>query len=296
MMGNMVKQDHPADLLESWIARRGAPVCVGMDPVFERLPSAFQRLDPASAFEMWGRVFLDAIEPHVPAVKFQSACFERHGVAGMNALAKLLAHARGKFLVILDGKRGDIGISTQHYAAAVVEHFHADWVTANAYLGADGFLPFLQAGLGVFALVRTSNAAGDAVQSARLHDGRTVSESVADVIAAEGEQYVGACGFSALGAVVGATKSADARQLRQRMPSAPFLVPGFGAQGGGLADALQCFIHGRGALITASRSVMQAFENRDGEWSQHVATAAQAFATEISAGLHAQGARATNPL
>ena len=285
----MHQRDHPADLLESWIKRRGAPVCVGMDPVMERLPQVFQRLDPAQAFTQWGREFLDAIEPHVPAVKFQSACFERHGVAGMAALATLLAHARGKFLVILDGKRGDIGISTQHYAAAVVEHFPADWVTANAYLGADGFAPFLQAGLGVFALVRTSNASGDVLQSARLHDGRSVAQSVADVIHAEGAHYVGACGFSALGAVVGATQSADARELRQRMPHSPFLVPGFGAQGGGIADALQCFSHGRGALITASRSVMQAFENRDGQWGQHVAAAAHVFATDISAALLAQG-------
>ena len=142
---------------------------------------------------MWGRVFLDAIEPHVPAVKFQSACFERHGVAGMNALAKLLAHARGKFLVILDGKRGDIGISTQHYAAAVVDHFHADWVTANAYLGADGFLPFLQAGLGVFALVRTSNAAGDAVQSARLHDSARLARWLARQNPRMRGNFVSAC-------------------------------------------------------------------------------------------------------
>ncbi len=289
----MVKHDHPTDLLESWVTRRGAPVCVGMDPVFERLPLAYQQHDPASAFEKWGLAFLDAIEPHVPAVKFQSACFERHGVAGMAALAKLLAHARGKFLVILDGKRGDIGISTQHYAAAVVEHFPANFVTANAYLGTDGFLPFLQAGLGVFALVRTSNASSDALQSACLHDGRTIAQSVADTIASVGGDYVGESGFSALGAVVGATKSIDARQLRQRMPRAPFLVPGFGAQGGGIADAMECFMHGRGALISASRSVMQAFENRDGEWSQHVAAAAKLLATDIATALCAQGTSAT---
>ena len=283
--GRMVKHDHPADLLDSWIKLRGAPVCVGMDPVFERLPSACQKHEPAQAFELWGKTFLDAIESHVPAVKFQSACFERHGVAGMAALAKLLAHARGKFLVILDGKRGDIGISAEHYAAAVIEHFRADWVTANAYLGVDGFLPFLQAGLGVFALVRTSNPSGDVVQGERLHDGRTVAQSVADVVADTGSRYMGSCGFSALGAVVGATKSLDAAQLRQRMPHAPFLVPGYGAQGGGIADAMRCFIHGRGALITASRSVMQAFENRDGDWSQHVAESAKSFAHEISSGL-----------
>lgn len=281
----MVAHHHPADLLESWIKLRGAPVCVGMDPVFERLAPACQKHDPARAFELWGKTFLDAIEQHVPAVKFQSACFERHGVAGMAALAKLLAHARGKFLVILDGKRGDIGISAEHYAAAVRDHFQADWVTANAYLGVDGFSPFLQAGLGVFALVRTSNPSGDAVQGELLRDGRTVAQSVADVLVEAGSRHMGACGFSALGAVVGATKSADALQLRQRMPHAPFLVPGFGAQGGALADALRCFIHGRGALITASRSVMQAFEDRDGEWSQHVADAAKSFAREISIGV-----------
>lgn len=279
---------HPADRLEYWVHKRNSPVCVGIDPVFDRLPPTCQRQDPAHAFEHWGHTFLDAIEQHVPAVKFQSACFERYGAAGMTALMKLLTHARGKFLVILDWKRGDIGLSTEHYAAAAKHEFRADWVTANTYLGTDGFLPFLKAGIGVFALVRTSNPSGDALQSQKLADGRTVAESVGDLVASAGEPFKGECGFSSLGAVVGATKAADAEQLRRRMPHTPFLVPGFGAQGGSMADALSCFIHGRGALISASRSVMQAFDGQEGEWSQHVAKAARDFAKEMAAGLQGQ--------
>jgi orotidine-5'-phosphate decarboxylase len=280
---------HPADRLEYWIQRKRSPVCVGIDPAFDKLPPACQRQDPAHAFEAWGHALLDAVEPFAPAVKFQSACFERYGAAGMAALAALIAHARGKFLVILDWKRGDIGVSTDHYAAAARHEFRADWVTAHSYLGTDGFLPFLKAGLGVFALVRTSNAAGDALQAQRLADGRTVAECVGDLVAHAGEHFRGDCGFSALGAVVGATKSADARALRLRMPHVPFLVPGFGAQGGGLDDALACFIEGRGALVTASRSIAQAFEGKDGEWSRHVADAARSFAQEIADGVRRAG-------
>src|SRR5690606_4930248 len=138
--------------------------------------------------------------------------------------------------VIADGKRGDIGISSAHYAAAFLRGPHAaDALTVNAYLGADGLQPFIDAaaeeGRGLFALVRTSNPGGDARQGLPLRDGRTVGEAVADMVAGAGAAHVGGSGCSLLGAVVGATKPADARSLRERMPQQLFLVPGFGAQG-----------------------------------------------------------------
>ncbi|MFM9170683.1 MAG: orotidine-5'-phosphate decarboxylase [Phycisphaerales bacterium] len=146
--------------------------------------------------------------------------------------------------------------------------------------------PFLAPGHGAFALVRTSNPSGDVLQSLRLADGRTVSEAVADLVAAAGATNVGAGGFSALGAVVGATKRADAAALRARMPAQLFLVPGYGAQGGGVDDVLPCFhADGRGAIVTASRSVIYAFDAGERDWTGAVRRAAERFRDEISAGL-----------
>jgi orotidine-5'-phosphate decarboxylase len=160
----------------------------------------------------------------------------------------------------------------------------------SAYLGTDSLLPFLAPGHGAFALVRTSNPSGDALQGLRLADGRTVAESVADLVATTGSAHLGACGFSALGAVVGATKRSDAAALRERMPQQVFLVPGFGAQGGGVDDVLPCFrADGRGALVTASRSVIYAFGPGEPDWRSAVRRAAEELRSQIGSAL---GARA----
>lgn len=277
---------HPADRLLAAIDRVGAPACVGIDPVLERLPEACTRAnDPLAAFELFCKGVIEAIAPYVGVCKYQSACFERYGAEGVRLLEGLLAHAQETGLVvILDAKRGDIGISAEHYAASV--RSRADWVTVNAYLGMDGIAPFLQ-GCGAFALVRTSNPGGDRLQSLKLEDGRSISEAVADLLVEAGSDNIGESGYSALGAVVGATKRNDAELLRTRMPRQLFLVPGFGAQGGGVEDVLPCFnSDGRGAVITASRSVIYAFdEDSAGTWNASVARAAETFADDLARGL-----------
>lgn len=279
---------HPADRLLASIEAAGAPTCVGLDPVAEKLPAPLRPTvgDDAAAvaIEAFSTGVIDAVAGIAPAVKVQAACFERHGPAGFAALARTLAHASRvpNLEVILDFKRGDIGISADHYAASARGPLRAGWTTVSAYLGTDSLLPFLAPGHGAFALVRTSNPSGDAVQSMRLADGRTVAEMVADLVAAAGAATVGASGFSALGAVVGATKRSDAAALRGRMPQQLFLVPGFGAQGGGVDDVLPCFrTDGRGALVTASRSVIYAFEPGDRDWAGAVRRAAEELRTQI---------------
>lgn len=283
----MAPTTHPADRLFAAIERVGSPACVGLDPVLEKLPEACQALgDALAAIESYSSELLKAIAPHVGVCKLQSACFERYGVAGVGVRDGMLELARELGLhVILDAKRGDIGISAEHYAASAQPV--ADWVTVNPYLGVDGIDPFLADGeLGAFALVRTSNPGGDALQALELASGETVAEAVADLIAAAGQQCVGACGYSALGAVVGATKHADAQRLRSRMPQQIFLVPGYGAQGGGVKDVLPCFdASGRGAVVTASRSVIYAFQGESGPWQRAVERAAEAFASELKAGI-----------
>ncbi|MGA1266413.1 MAG: orotidine-5'-phosphate decarboxylase [Phycisphaerales bacterium] len=284
----MSRPTHPADALTWWVRARGGPACIGLDPVLERLPTGVVGATPVARIQAWCLQVLDAVEPAAAAVKFQSACFERWGSAGVAALEHCLQAARGRFLVILDWKRGDIGISSEHYAAAVAP-WGCDFVTASPYLGRDAYDPFLKAGLGVFALVRTSNATGDAVQAPRLADGRSVAEMVGDELALAGAMHRGESGWSSLGAVVGATKVSDARSLRGRLPHTPFLVPGFGAQGGGLNDALACFdARGQGALITASRSVIYAHETSPGAWQDAVAEAARALRDQLAEAIDAR--------
>lgn len=283
---SMSRPEHAGDALTWWVRTRGGPSCVGIDPVVERLPPAMRGADPVRSIESWCLRLLDAVEPFAAAVKFQSACFERHGSAGVAALERCLAAARGRFLVILDWKRGDIGVSSEHYAAAAAGPLKCDFVTASPYLGSDAFDPFLKTGLGVFGLVRTSNASGDTIQSPRMADGCTVAQMVGAFTAACGASRVGVSGWSALGAVVGATKASDAAALRAQLPHVPFLVPGYGAQGGGLEDVLACFdARGQGALVTASRSVIYAHETAPGAWADAVAEAAKALRDQLAEAL-----------
>lgn len=291
--------DHFADRLHEAMARKQAPVCVGIDPVFERLPDELTaNVDPSDhpqAIAAIGRFVdrvIEAVADEVPVVKFQSACFERYGWAGMRCLEQAIANARGAgLLVILDAKRGDIGTSAAHYAAGnlVDGPDGPDAMTINSYLGDDSLQPFMDVadrqGKGLFALVRTSNPGSDALQTLKLEDGRNVCDAVGQMVGQVGGTSVGACGYSLLGAVVGATKPTDMARLREQMPQQVFLVPGFGAQGGKAEDIRACFdARGKGALITASRSITYAHDPAQPDrWQQAITEAAIRMKQQINA-------------
>ena len=270
---------------------------MGIDPVYERLPAAVHRGRPAPVQDVNAQDaveaiccfvagVLEAVAPHVACVKFQSACFERYRWCGFEAYDRLINAAKTlDLLVIGDAKRGDIGISAAHYAAGCLADSKLadlgnlpgpDALTIHSYLGADAIDPFLPVaaaeGKGLFALVRTSNPGSDAVQALALAEGGTVAAAVAKLIAELGSdrRYLGDSGYSLLGAVVGATKGAEMAQLRALMPRQILLVPGFGAQGGSAEDVKAGFQpDGQGALITASRSVIYAYEQAAGDDWQH---------------------------
>ncbi len=290
---------HFADRLAEALDGAGSPACVGLDPVIERLPAAVR----GSAGASWGSEadaiarfcegVLTACAGVVRVVKPQAACFERYGPAGAGCLAGVCRRARELgFVVLLDAKRGDIGISAEHYAASAfgAEAFGADAVTVSPYLGPDTIEPFLgNADRGVFVLVRTSNPGSDAVQSARLADGRTVAEMIAGQVAALGASRRGVCGLTTVGAVVGATKAADAAALRAIMPDTVFLVPGYGAQGG-TADDIRGMLRPTrkgpgtsGVLVTASRSVIYPAGGDGADWKDAIAAAAKKLVTELAA-------------
>jgi orotidine-5'-phosphate decarboxylase len=285
---------HFTDRLLAACAAKGAPVCVGLDPVYEKLPAELKSLPPVEAIEKFSMGILEASAKHVPCVKPQAACYERYGAEGYAVYHRVTKAALDLGLIVVgDAKRGDIGTSSAHYAAGLLAGpGGCDALTVNGYLGADGIEPFFDVaqkeGKGLFALVRTSNPGGDAIQKLRLADGRSIADAVGDMVAELGRKSVGESGYSLLGAVVGATKKEDAAALRARLPQQLFLVPGFGAQGGGADDVRACFQtdkHGKktGAIITASRSVIFAFEGKGGDWKSHVEAGAKDLKAQIAA-------------
>ena len=264
--------------------------CVGLDPVVERLPEPLRK-DASTEVGAVRDFCIGVVEAvagtGVAAVKPQLACFERFGATGFAAYQAVAEAARDAgLLVVADAKRGDIGVSARHYAHAFLHPdspARGDAVTVNPYLGSETLEPFWDAaaasGGAVFTLTRTSNPGGDEFQALDC-GGRRLVDRVADVLqaAATRPDLRGA-----IGAVVGATRPEDAAALRRRMPDVLFLVPGYGAQGGGLDGVRACLnANGGGALITASRSVLYPEGGGGKAWPKHVRAAAERMVAELA--------------
>lgn len=246
-------------------ARKLGPLCVGVDPHPGRIPALFGG-DTAEGLAQWGEAVVAAAAGRACIVKPQVGLFERHGPDGMRALQRVCEASReAGLLVIADAKRGDIGTTAKGYAAAYLSEdapFPSDAVTVNPYMGLDTLEPFLDLaeanGKGVVVLARTSNP-GSADFQARDLEGAPLYARVVEALAPAIERLKGPDGWSSLMLVAGATGPDEARHLRQLAPDALFLVPGYGAQGGGAADALAGFrrIGPRleGGVVNASRSV-----------------------------------------
>lgn len=242
--------------LDHAVASAGAPLCVGLDPDPARLPIGFDG-SPASV-----RAFCFAITDstsHVAAAyKPNLAFFEALGPGGADALAAVCAHVRASGrLLVLDGKRGDIGNTGRRYATALYEQFDGDAATVAPYMGSDSVTPFLgHAGRCAFVLVATSNP-GAAELQGTLVDGEPLSHRVARMAMGWADGEPGELGF-----VVGATRPESLASLRAIAPEVPFLIPGVGAQGGSVPDVLAANAGGP-VLISASRSVLYASTGSD---------------------------------
>jgi len=222
------------------------------------------------------RLAIEAAGPACVAVKLQLACFERLGSPGWDALEDAAAAAREHgLLVIADAKRGDVPVTASAYAQAFLGHTDSPWgpipglnadaITANPLLGRDALEPLIAAavesGAGVFVLVRTSNPGGADLQDREL-EGRPLHEALAQMVADAAAPSVSAVagGLSSVGAVTGATRPDLLRRLRELMPDSVFLLPGVGAQGGTVEDLAPAWSsHPAGGLVTASRSIVNAY-------------------------------------
>jgi orotidine-5'-phosphate decarboxylase len=275
-----------SDRLAHQIQLKKNPSVLGLDPKLEFIPESIRK----KAFEKntcvmsavaesiveFNRRLIDSLYDIIPAIKPQLAYYEMYGAEGIRAFSETVEYARSKGLVVIaDGKRNDIGTTAEAYASAHLgtttingadqEVFGADALTVNAYLGIDGIKPFINAcekyGKGIFTLVKTSNPSSGQLQDLKLADGRTIYEVMADLVDEWGVTTVGQCGYSSIGAVVGATYPKQLEELRKRMPKAWILVPGYGAQGGTASDVAYAFDkNGLGAVVNASRSLMCAYK------------------------------------
>jgi orotidine-5'-phosphate decarboxylase len=272
------------------VGERESQIVLGLDPDPGALwPGAeAERKQDATAAEVAAqsvlahcRSLIDATAEACVAVKLQLARFELLGAAGWAALNALTAHARrAGLLVIADAKRGDIDVTARAYADALiggrdtpfgrVDGLGADLLTVNPLMGRDALEPFIsaarEAGGGVLVLVRTSNPGASDIEDLRIDGGGAVWERIATIVDELGRPGVGESGLSDVGAVVGATEPRHLARARELMPSATFLLPGVGAQGGRVESLAPAFAAGRaGGLVSASRSIADAHRTRGGE-------------------------------
>ena len=274
------------DKLIEKIAEKQNPTVAGLDPKLSYIPEHIRSASyekygktlegAADALLQFNKGLIDALCDIVPAVKPQAAYYEMYGWQGVKALAETVAYAREKgMFVITDGKRNDIGATMTAYAAAhlgstTVEEetfapFGADALTVNGYLGTDGIQPLLEVcgkgDKGIFVLVKTSNPSSGELQDQKLESGKTVYEAMGAFCEQWGESVMGKYGYSGVGAVVGATYPAQLGEMREKAPHTFFLVPGYGAQGGGADDVAPAFDkNGLGAIINSSRGILCAWQ------------------------------------
>ena len=279
------------------------PTCVGLDTSFDYLPDTMKA--GVTSFDkvaerIWdfNKKLIDSLYDIIPSVKVQIAYYEAYGAAGLKAYEETLKYAAEKDLVVIaDAKRNDIGSTAACYAKAFLgetevggvktEAFPSDYVTVNGYLGSDGILPFVEEcekrEKGIFVLVKTSNPSSGELQNLLLENGVPVYEYMGGLVEKWGESTIGKYGYSAVGAVVGATHPTEAALLREKLPHTFFLIPGYGAQGGNAEMLKSCFgANGLGGVVNNSRGILCAYKKLGGTYYEAARAATQAMQKDLS--------------
>jgi orotidine-5'-phosphate decarboxylase len=277
------------DRVAEAVERKRTQLVVGLDPRPDLFP-----VEVRGDVSRFCAGVIDAAAPYAVAVKPQLAFFEALGAEGIAAFEQTCEYARSAgLLVIVDGKRGDIGSTARAYADAYLEPRTeadgpvADALTINPYLGRDSVDPYLAAcrrhGGGIFCVVKTSNAGGADVQDLTLSDGHPLWQHVALLVAEWGGDLVGERGLSSVGAVIGATHPRAVGEARRLLPRSILLLPGVGAQGATPADVARAFTSGpASALVNVSRSVMYAYrQGNQADWRAAAGAEAARVKSEI---------------
>jgi uridine monophosphate synthetase len=244
------------DKLAQTIERNDSLLCVGLDPVMEQLPDRYRSgtSDLMADLLRWNLAIIEETRSVVCTYKPNIAFYEAMGAAGMDLLRRTLAAIPAEIPVILDVKRGDIGSTAAAYAKACFEDLNVDAITLSPYLGRDSVDPFAAyAGKGLFVLCHTSNPSAGEFQTLRA-DGRPLYLHVAETAIKWSPN---------VGLVVGATYPEALQSVRAIAPNAWLLVPGIGAQGGAVDEAIPAGVRadGSGLIVNVARGVTLAMDH-----------------------------------
>ena len=243
-------------------------VCAGLDTSADYVPPAERRKaqNDADAVVAYNKALVDSLIDVCACFKVQIAYYEEMGKAGLCAYSETLKYIREKNgIVIADIKRGDIADTASRYAKAhFYGDFEADFVTLNPYMGMDSIKPWLKEaqtlGKGAFVLMRTSNPGMKDFEYLELSNGKYLYNEVGNKLADLARKNRGSHGYGIFGAVVGCTERAEASSIRDEYQNLFFLIPGYGAQGGGAKDAALLLQKGNGGVVNASRSIITAWQ------------------------------------
>jgi len=272
-------------------------VCIGLDTSIDYVPPAERgALSASEAVFSFNKAVIDATYDIAACYKAQIAYYEEMGVSGLKTYARTLKYIRDRgCLVIADIKRSDIADTAERYAKAHFSgDFEADFVTLNPYMGMDSIEPWIKhardsGGKGAFVLMRTSNPGMRDFQRLELkHENKTrVYNEVGSKMSALAEKHKGSSGYGMFGVVVGCTEKEEAEEIRKTYPDLFFLIPGYGAQGGGAREAALLLQNGNGGVVNASRSIITAWQKiesglQGGASSLKMKKADNAFAAEAA--------------
>ncbi len=230
-------------------------LCLGLDTELEKLPVPFSK-SPDSILK-FNLEMIELSSGCVAAYKPNLGFYEVLGSSGWEILKKTCAAVPKEKIIILDGKRGDIGNTARMYARAMFDELGGDALTVNPYLGSDSLSPFIEnPDKGIYLLCLTSNSGASDFQLFPPADPLYLRVARR---AAEWNKNKN------IGLVVGATHPQQLASVREAAPALPFLIPGVGAQGGSLADAVRYGTDGGKipSLVNLSRSVLYASSGPD---------------------------------
>jgi orotidine-5'-phosphate decarboxylase len=235
---------------------RRSLLCIGLDTDISKIPEHFR--SSREALLDFNKAIINATADLACAYKVNAAFYECAGEAGWTAMRETVKAIPSGIFTIGDAKRGDIGNSSSYYAKAFYDDLGFDAVTVAPYMGRDSVEPFLSSeGHGIFLLALTSNAGAQDFQYLDVGGVPLYQRVIEKALTWNAKKNIGF--------VAGATHGSQLRDVRTAAGEAPLLIPGVGAQGGSVAEAVRFGAdeHGERAIINASRSILYASSGKD---------------------------------